>query len=91
MEAEQAGTASIFFHDLMHDGEPLKQDSTPKWLFRTEIMYERDPQSAPKATPTEVEARQFLVLAEEAESKGEINKAISLYTRVYRLDPRLEN
>ncbi|CAJ1936489.1 unnamed protein product [Cylindrotheca closterium] len=91
VEAEQAGTASVFFHDLMHDGEPLKTGSPPKWLFRTEIMYQRDPKSAPTLTKTEVEARQFLGLAEESESNGEINKAILLYNRAYRLDPRLED
>jgi hypothetical protein len=91
VEAEQVGTASVFFHDLMHDGEPLKEGSPPKWLFRTDIMYERDPETAPKLKPTEVEARKCLALAEEAESKGEISKAISLYNRAYRLDPRIED
>jgi len=91
VEAEKAGTASVFFHDLMHDGEPLKKGSPPKWLFRTEIMYERDPESAPKMTQEEVQARKLLVLAEEAESIGEISKAIKLYNKAYRLDPRLED
>mmetsp|Transcript_27343 Transcript_27343/g.66375 ORF Transcript_27343/g.66375 Transcript_27343/m.66375 type:complete len:272 (-) Transcript_27343:1564-2379(-) len=91
VEAEQAGTASVFFHELMHDGEPLKKGSPPKWLFRTEIMYQRDPESAPKATLTEIEARKYMALAEEAESKGEIIKAMSLYKRAYRLDPQLED
>lgn len=91
VEAEKAGTASVFFHELMHDGEPLKPGSPPKWLFRTEIMYERDPDSAPKMTPAEAEARKLLALAEKAESSGDISKAITLYNRAYRLDPQLED
>mmetsp|Transcript_21200 Transcript_21200/g.44509 ORF Transcript_21200/g.44509 Transcript_21200/m.44509 type:complete len:272 (-) Transcript_21200:101-916(-) len=91
VEAERAGTASVFFHDLMHDGEPLKEGSPPKWLFRTEIMYERDPESAPKVTAAQIDAKKCLALAEEAESRGEIGEAIFLYNRAYRLNPRLEN
>lgn len=90
VEAERAGTASVFFHDLMHDGEPLKRGSPPKWLFRTEVMYERDPTTAPTIEPKQMEARRLLAMAEEAESNGEISKAISLYNRAYKLDPRLE-
>jgi hypothetical protein len=91
VEAENAGTASVFFHDLMHDGEPLKEGSPPKWLFRTEIMYERDPESAPKLSSKQQDARKHLAQAEEAESKGEISRAISLYNKAYRLDLDLES
>lgn len=89
--AEEAGTASVFFHDLMHDGEPLKKGSPPKWLFRTEIMYERDPDSAPKMSPEQQEARKYLSQAEDAEMKGNITEAIALYKVAYRLDPDLEH
>eukprot|EP00980_Cylindrotheca_fusiformis_P028985 scaffold22688_cov172-Cylindrotheca_fusiformis.AAC.3 len=90
VEAEKAGTASVFFHDLMHDGEPLKEGSPPKWIFRTEVMYERDPLSAPKLSARQEQARKLLSEAEETESRGDVYKAISLYNQAYRLDPDLE-
>ena len=91
VEADKAGKAVVFFHDLMHDGEPLKEGSPPKWLFRTEVMYERDPETAPKLTPDQREARDALQQAEAAEEAGNIQQAIQLYNRAYRLDPSLEH
>mmetsp|Transcript_303 Transcript_303/g.495 ORF Transcript_303/g.495 Transcript_303/m.495 type:complete len:274 (-) Transcript_303:50-871(-) len=90
VEADCAGKAVLFFHDLMHDGEPLKEGSDPKWLFRTEVMYERDPSTAPSLTIEQKEARECLQKAEEAEMKGDIPEAIQLYNKAYKLDPSLE-
>lgn len=90
VEADKAGKAVVFFHDLMHDGEPLKERSPPKWLFRTEIMYARDPETAPKLTSKQLEAREFLKKAEMAEVAGDIPGATQLYRRAYRLDPALD-
>jgi hypothetical protein len=90
VEAEKAGTASVFFHDLMHDGEPLKEGSPPKWLFRTEVMYRRDPDSVPQMTKDERDARNFLQQAELAENNGDIKEATKFYKKAYRLDPSLD-
>mmetsp|Transcript_18155 Transcript_18155/g.28067 ORF Transcript_18155/g.28067 Transcript_18155/m.28067 type:complete len:274 (-) Transcript_18155:37-858(-) len=91
VEADSAGKAVLFFHDLMHDGEPLKEGSSPKWLFRTEVMFERDLATAPFLTWEQREARQLLQEAEKAEVAGDVPKAIHLYNKAYRLDPTLEN
>lgn len=90
VEAEKAGTASVFFHDLMHDGEPLKEGSPEKWLFRTEIMYEREPDSAPQLTKSERDAKGYLQQAELAECSGDILEATKFYKMAYRLDPSLD-
>jgi len=90
VEADKAGKAVIFFHDHMHDGEPLKEGSPPKWLFRSEVMFERDPDTAPKLSKEQMEAREYLEKAEAAETTGQISEAIKLYNRAYRLDPSLE-
>lgn len=90
VEADKAGKAVVFFHDLMHDGEPLKEGSPPKWLFRTEILYERDPSTAPQLSSAEKEAREFLKQAEQAEEAGRLTEAMSFYKKAYRLDPTLE-
>ena len=50
----------VFFHDLMHDGEPLKEGSDVTWFIRTGNMCERDPDSAPKLGPEQKEARHVL-------------------------------
>lgn len=90
IEADKAGKAVVFLHNLMHDGEPLKKGSPPKWLFRTEVMYARDPTTAPKMSEQEVEARKFLKKAEEAENQGDIKGATTFYKMAYRLDSRLD-
>jgi len=90
VEADKAGKAVLFFHDLMHDGEQLKEGSPPKWLFRTEVIFERDPETAPKKSQKQIEARKFLLEAEKAEEDGKIPEAIQLYKKAYRLDPILD-
>lgn len=91
VEADKAGKAVVFFHDLMHDGEPLKEGSPEKWLFRTDIMYRRDPETAPKWTPEQKEARELLKQAEAAETEGDISSSLRFYKKAYRLDPSLDS
>lgn len=90
VDANKAGKAVVFFHDLMHDGEPLKDGSPPKWLFRTEVLYERDPTTAPQLTPEQREAKELLKKAEESEEKGNFSEAMSFYKKAYRLDSSLD-
>mmetsp|Transcript_9484 Transcript_9484/g.13947 ORF Transcript_9484/g.13947 Transcript_9484/m.13947 type:complete len:274 (-) Transcript_9484:232-1053(-) len=90
IEADKAGKAVVFFHDLLHDGEPLKQGSPPKWVFRTEIMYERDVETAPKLSSDQLQARQYLQKAEAAEDKANFLEATNFYKLAYRLDRSLD-
>ena len=90
VDADKAGKAVVFFHDLLHDGEPLKEGSPPKWLFRTEVLFERDPSTATQLTSDEQEARKLLKEAEEKEERGHFDEATKLYRRAYRLDNALE-
>ena len=101
VHSDEAGKAVIFTHDLLHEGEPLevqKEDGTidestmaaPKWLLIGQILYKRDQTSAPELTPQQLEARDLLRQAEEAEVQQEISKAIKLYSKAYKLDPSLE-
>ena len=43
---EAPGMAACFFHALIHDSEPLSADAPAKWIWRTEVMYRRDPETA---------------------------------------------
>ena len=90
VEADKAGKANMFFHDLLHDGEPLKEGSPPKWLFITQVMFKRDVDSAPNMTQVQIDARLYLEQAEEAENMGDILEATRLYKKAYRLYPALD-
>jgi hypothetical protein len=85
----ERGMAVCFFHALLHDGEPLKENAPPKWLFRTEVMYARDSGTETQYTDAEVLARQLLKQAEDAEAVDAM-AAMQLYRRAYKLDPGLE-
>jgi len=63
----ESGAAVVFFHGLMHDGQPLSAGAPPKWLFRTEVMYQRDTREVEAIAPEDVEARRLDVLAESIE------------------------
>lgn len=100
--SDEAGKALVFLHDLMHEGETLEvrgedgqidksTEAEPKWLLITQVMYTRDPSSAPKMTDVQMEARTLLKEAEEAEVNGDIPLAIKKYNRAYKLDPSLES
>lgn len=91
MEADTAGKAVVFCHDLLHQGEPLTRDAEPKWLLITQVLYQRDPASVPQLTDQQREARQLLQAAEEAEVGGDISGAIRLYNRAFKLDPTLDH
>jgi hypothetical protein len=84
------GRSVVFMHGLMHDGEPIVENSEPKWIFRLLVYYKRDPATAPVQTEEQQEAAKLLKLAEAAEEDGQISEAIKLYSRAYRLDPSLE-
>lgn len=90
VESDKKGKAVVFFHDLMHDGEPLKEGSAPKWLFRTEILFRRDPDTAPQLTENQIQAREFLKQAEAAEEGSNFAAAIKYYNKAYKLDSTLE-
>ncbi len=90
IEADSAGKAVVFLHDLMHDGEPLKEGSPAKWLGRTEVMYTRDPSTAPQKTPDQLEAKRLLKEAEKFEEQSLFAEAQACYRKAYRLDPSLE-
>jgi len=101
IDSDEAGKALIFLHDLMHEGEALEVrredgsldetvEAAPKWLLITQVLYRRDPSSAPILTLEQKEARKFLKEAEEAEITGDIALAIKKYNKAYRLDRSLE-
>ena len=52
----QAGCAVVFYHGLMHDGEPLREGAPPKWIFRFDIMFRRE---GPAPSPLALTARRL--------------------------------
>lgn len=85
----EAGSCILFFQPgLLHEGEDLRAGE--KHILRTDVMFRRDADTRPRFTPEQAEARSLLRQAEEAEAACECDRAVSLYRRAFRLDPRLE-
>ena len=53
MEPEE-GMTIVFFHPLLHEGGQLAQDSRDKYILRTDIIFERDPETMPKISENEM-------------------------------------
>jgi len=91
VDGDTVGKAVVFWHDVMHQGQPLAADcQEPKWLLITQVLFRRDPSSAPQWTADQRLAREFLKQAEAAEMQGHIQEAIRCYNKAYKLDPSLE-
>ena len=90
IEADKAGKAIVFQHDLLHEGGAISEEGPPKWLLLTQVLYQRDPDSVPKLSHDQRLARDFLKQAEQAEIQGNITEAIKFYNKAYKLDPTLE-
>jgi hypothetical protein len=73
---------------ILHDGEPLV-DGT-KHIFRSDVMFSRDPDTAPSHSPHQARALDLLQRAMKAEGDGDFALATSLYSRAYKLYPALE-
>jgi hypothetical protein len=76
----------VFQHNILHEGEKLA--SGQKYLMRSDVMYQQ--QVAPsQQTPMSL-ALELIDLAEQHETSGRMNDAISCYQRAYKLCPELE-
>ena len=60
-----------------------------RYILRSDIMFERDPATAPALTDGQREAREQLREAQEKEAAGDIAGAVACYRRAERLDPQL--
>jgi len=68
----EAGAAVIFFHGLMHDGEPLAAGAPAKWIFRFDILFRR--QGPPPSEHSTVVRR----LNVEAEALERVEPMVSM-------------
>ena len=83
--APEPGTALVFVHWLLHEGDILESDI--KYLVRTDIMYKR-------ITPANAkfcEAFSLVQQAESLESMKRYDEAVQLYRRAFKLSPELED
>lgn len=87
--APEPGLCLLFFQPgLLHEGEDLR--AGVKHILRTDVMYCRDPATKPLLSPQQAEALDLVQQAEVAERAKECDKAMRLYRRAFKLDPRLE-
>ena len=91
-ELTSPGLATVFFHDLLHDGQRLEPGCPPKWIFRTDVIYERDAGTGPQReemTEAQHAARRLYSEAEGLEAEDPAGAA-KLYRRAFRADPSPE-
>lgn len=82
----EAGMALIFNHHILHEGEALQTNH--KYLLRSDIMYVRD--NPPVLLDNEQKALEMLERAKQYEDNNEFSKAITFYTKAFKLWPELE-
>lgn len=89
---DEAGMATVFFHDLLHDGEELVEGCPHKWIFRTDVIFERLPGTGSQRefSDQQQRARQMLAEAERLEAEDP-QRAMQLYRGAFKLDPALED
>mmetsp|Transcript_8851 Transcript_8851/g.29177 ORF Transcript_8851/g.29177 Transcript_8851/m.29177 type:complete len:112 (+) Transcript_8851:59-394(+) len=80
--APRLGRGLMYYHQVLHAGEPVGRGST-KYCLRTDVMYERRPPIC--TAPHDVEAYALLLRARELEAAGEPMEAVALYRRIKRL------
>lgn len=82
----EMGVAATFFHGLMHDSEPLLEGAPEKWIWRSEVMYRRDPASTPQLDRGKELARAIVRAAEKIERTDAMQSM-----RIYKLAQRLRD
>jgi hypothetical protein len=82
----EAGMALIFNHHILHEGEALQTNH--KYLLRSDIMYVRE--EPPALSDNEQEALEMLEKAKQCEDNCEFTKAITFYSKAFKLWPELE-
>jgi hypothetical protein len=89
---DRPGLATVFFHDLLHDGERLEKGCPPKWIYRTDVIYQRDEGTGPHVagmTEAQHTARRLYAEAEALEVEDPMGAA-KLYRRAFKADASLE-
>ena len=87
----QAGHALIFQQapfEILHAGRPVRKGL--KFLARSDIMYERLPETKPKLTSKQIQGMEALRKAKESEASGKFGLAMKMYSKAFRLWPELE-
>lgn len=85
----EPGLCILFFQPgLLHEGEDLR--SGVKHILRTDVMCRRDVSTKPQRTPEQTEALALAMQAQAAEAAKDFNLACQLYSRAFKMDPRLE-
>jgi len=88
----KAGMMIFFPQNIYHEGRAVKGE---KYIFRTDIMYNRDFDGEGKNIPEEVmsnkkQALIYLEMAYEFERCKQGMKAVEFYRKAFKLDPDLE-
>jgi len=80
------GSALIFNHYLLHEGELLKEGN--KYILRSDIVYKRN--NFPEMKPIEREAIEWMIKGQQFEYEKNYSEATKCYKKAFRLYPELE-
>ena len=80
-----AGSALIFFHPILHEGDVL--DDGVKYLLRSDVMYER----VSELNDEMAIAYSYIEIANNLDAQGKYSEAVQYYRKAFKLCPSLEN
>eukprot|EP00921_Rhytidocystis_pertsovi_P024833 GHVQ01039998.1.p1 GENE.GHVQ01039998.1~~GHVQ01039998.1.p1 ORF type:complete len:410 (+),score=61.97 GHVQ01039998.1:271-1500(+) len=84
----KAGRLLSFYYTQMHEGAPVG-DGSLKYIIRTDVMYQR---KIPILTSvSDKEAFQLWLAAQERSEKGELDEALVMFKRAFRLSDGLKD
>lgn len=87
--APATGSAVVFSHHVLHQGAALGPGA-PKWILRTDVMYEQESGTAHKYTEKQQRALALLQEACQDEAVGRGDDACRKYRAAFKLWPDLE-
>jgi hypothetical protein len=80
--APDRGRGLVYYHQVLHAGEPVGAQSC-KYCLRTDIMYERRPPIC--TAPHDVRAYELVCEARAKEARGETMEALPLYMKAAKM------
>ena len=86
----EPGMAIVFNHRVMHEGEALQAQSTPKYMMRSEIMFRNEKPAGVALTPNDEKALKCVQDADHHEANGNTAEAVACWRKAFKLSPAVE-
>jgi len=80
------GSALVFYHAIVHEGEGVGEGAV-KYIIRSDVMYKREREIC--CGERDVEAFQLYERAKEMTNEGEVEEAMKMFRRAFKISPAL--